>query len=284
MAEKVSMRVVLAFLSVAVVLEIFSHVAGFPIDFGIGVDLAFIPALFALFVFGFEYALLISILAFLAVLALGATWFEAILRLVGVLPFLCIAGYQSLSMHGFKFNTAVLNAFLGLYLALLVFIFSPQFIPSEAGNLFVPPNSLAAAQQERFVVLSFGELLLGIMPAVSLALFSLFVLRCWVNYKNKVDSLFFANGSALGWMLLLALPIRGAAIITTYMYYSGPALTGLRPTQLLLTVNPLALFMWCIAFGMIELLVGWAAFLTVEDVAKRFVKKQIPRVSRTKKR
>ena len=265
MAGKPGALALLAFIAFASVLEVFSQVVGIPLDHGIGADIAFLPSLFALFVFGFEYALYVSLLTFFVVIALGSPWFEAALRLVSVLPFISIAGYQMLAARGLRFNAVLVNAFFGFYLALLFFIAYMEIGFAWAGGPLVP--LLPTYQPTQPVTLSLGELLLGVAPAAFLALSALFILYSWRRFGEGADPSIFANRSALGWLLLLALPVRGAALAATYFYCCGPALTGLRPTQLLSTTHPLALLGWPTAFGLVELLLAWAASLAVKDTA-----------------
>jgi len=266
MAGKPSLQVITASLACAAVLEVFAQVSGFPLDFGVGADIAFIPALFALFVFGFESAFYIALLTFLAVFALGSSWYECVSRLVAILPFLCIAGYESLSAGGVRLSRNAMNGVLGFYFALLLFMVFSPFVPLEAGNPFAPPQ-FAPAIASQVVSLSVGEYLLGTIPVALLLVFSAFVFLRWVNNREEAGARIFSSIFTMGWLLLVALPVRAAATAAAYYYYSGPALTGLTPAQLLSSTHPLSILAWSAGFGLILALIAWAMFIVVENAS-----------------
>jgi len=267
MAGRPNVPVIAASIACAAVLEVFVYVSGFPLDFGIGADLAFLPALFAMFVFGFETALYITILTVATVVLLGANWFEGISRFIAVLPFLCVSGYQSLAAGGVRLNPLLLNMFLGFYAALLLFIAASPIVSYEVGNPFAPPSTLNPVTGTQSITLGFGDFLLGTVPIAFMLFFALFVFAYWLPHREDAGARIFSSFYVLGWMLLIALPIRAAATTAAYFYYTGPATTGLLPEQLLASTPALSVLAWSAAFGLIEVLIAWAAFAVVENMS-----------------
>ena len=250
--------IVAALVALTLVLELISrNYAGGSL--GNGFQLTAIPALVALFLLGYDYAIYTIALSALLLPLLGATDFEAIARLTSWLPIPIIAAFTWLAAEGKWRNRTVSAMFFGFFAALLMFQVAALFAPSLISNPFVPmPEMSAATGAQRLVFLTLGEVFLGAFPAAMLAAFAGMLLIYWLRNEVGKPDLLLGDMRETCMLGLIAVPIKAVATAAIFFYYAGPPLSGMAP-GLLLYAQPLGtILVLAAAGGMLELLAAWA--------------------------
>lgn len=262
MAETVSLKkplIVAALVALTLMLELLSRNYAGGASLGNGFQLAALPALVALFLLGYDYAIYTIALSALLLPLLGATDFEAIARLTSWLPIPIIAAFTWLAAEGKWRNRTVSAMFFGFFAALLMFQVAAIFAPALISNPFVPvPQMSAATGAQRLVFLTLGDVFLGAFPVAMLAAFAGMLLIYWLRSEVGKPDLLLGDMREICTLGLIAVPIKAAATAAVFFYYAGPSLSGMAP-ELLLYAQPLGtILVLACAGGVVELLAAWA--------------------------
>lgn len=240
--------------------EAISRGFGVGASLGNGFQLAAIPALLALFLLGYDYAIYTIVLSALLLPAVGINGYEVIARVASWLPVPAVAGFAWLAAEGKWGRRYSSSMFFGFFAALLIFQAAAMVAPAlPVSNPFAPLPEITAAQPSAvYIFLSLGEILLGAFPVAILAAFSGLVLIKWLKNEAGKPGRLLGNLKELATLAVIAIPVKAAATVAVYYYYAGPPLSGLTPA-LLLAAQPIGIVLaGALAGGVVELAFAWS--------------------------
>ena len=231
-----------AFLAaIAFILQVPNEILGYPTGFGMTVDLAAVPVMLALFIFGAEYS-------FLILMALGAMimFFAptgavgSVMKVGATLPMVLVPYYIAKSKTLADYFYVAVATFVGV---LLLFYVTTSIYPYINSGLL--------------------EYMVGIIPIA--VLFGLF-------YYASKDSKYYAKLSDLKvaiLALILAIILRGAVATISNLYFAGPVFYHMPPEEFITILNSLeipllgkgmgwfVIFFWNAMQGAVEFAIAW---------------------------
>jgi len=222
---------------IAFFLQFYNDAIGIQSGFGMTLDLAAVPVLLALFIFGAEYAMLV--LALLALIILGVSptgYIGALMKLAATIPLIAIPYWIG---HEKNISKGVLGAAIIVAITLAVFGLATYFasIPGL-------------------------EMLTGLFPLALVA-----ILGYWIARRGgKVD----LSSPKLALIALITAAFARSIIMTlANLYFAGPAFYGLSPGEFLLALDAVSLpllgsglgwfviFFWNMVQSVIEFALAW---------------------------
>jgi len=228
--------------ALAGVFQVTHGVLGIPTGFGMTVDLVAVPALLALYLFGFEHALWVLVIASLIITVVAPdSWLGASMKFAATLPMIAVPALYLLSTKSRVHFAVFLGAFFVLSLA--------AFALSGGANLAlspVIPKSLPG-----------GSLILGLAPVALFCLMALALLYVWRAWGAGLRSKPLRNEAIAVTLLVAALALRGLAMVISNYYYAGPLFWGMSPDKLIAMVPWYAIAGWNAFQGILEVGVAW---------------------------
>ncbi len=195
--------------ALAFFLQISNEILGFPTGFGMTVDLAAVPVLIALFVFGAEYAMMV--LALLALIILGTSptgYIGALMKMAATIPMIVVPYFIA---HEKAVSRELLGAVAIILITLALFGIATQFA-SMPGL----------------------ELLTGILPLAFIA-----VLGYWMASRGgKVD---LSSPKIAVLALVLAALSRSTVMTLSNLYFAGPVFFHISPAEFMSALDNLVL-------------------------------------------
>jgi hypothetical protein len=132
------------------------------------------------------------------------------------------------------------------------------------GKSVVPPSSDTLYTVPKIDYLNFTEtrvtvsdLLLGLLPIATITIFSLIVLHFWGRYSKDTNPLIFSSADAMLLVSLLAVTVRGIAMVISNYYFAGPLFFNISPADLMNSVPWYLIFLWNAFQGFIEVALAW---------------------------
>ena len=223
--------------ALAFFLQISNEVIGIPTGFGMTVDLAAVPVLIALFVFGAEYAMMVLALLALIILGISPTgYIGALMKLAATIPMVVV---PYLIAHQKKPSKEILGAIAVIIVTLALFSISTYF-----------------------AVIPGLEILTGIIPLLFVA-----VLGYWMARKGGKVNLSSPTIAVIA--LIIAAFSRSIIMTVSNLYFAGPVFFGVSPTEFITALNGLVLpvfgkemgwfviFFWNIIQSTLEFACAW---------------------------
>lgn len=256
---------------VAAILQIFNGVIGIPSGFGMTVDLVAVPILLGFFLFGLDAAMYIALITTLIITLIAPTsWIGAVMKFTATVPMFLVPAFYLLSVKkNFNLGNILITIFFALFISMTIFVFSintnimaQPYAPTNSSVLYtVPIINYSNLSGETFTVsggtVTASELLLGLLPVATIALFSLIVLHFWGRYSKDVSPLIFANADAVLLITVLAVIVRCTAMVITNYYFAGPLFFQMTPSQFMSAFPWYLISIWNVFQGFIELALAW---------------------------
>ncbi|MEM4555101.1 MAG: hypothetical protein QXT25_04610 [Candidatus Anstonellaceae archaeon] len=201
----------------AFVLQISNNVIGLPTGFGMTIDLVAVPAILALFLFGFLPSLEVLFLSTIFIALFAPTGpIGAAMKFGATVPTLLVFGlYFILTSRKIKHSFALV-LLLSLVFGLLVF----------ALGAFA--YSLLWAE---------GKLLAGIFPIISMAFLVFLLYVLFEKQKRAHFSQIFSDPKIVLLLAPIAIIIRGVAMVIANFYFAGPLYFKMTPEQFVALVS-----------------------------------------------
>jgi riboflavin transporter FmnP len=223
--------------ALAFILQISNGILGFPSGFGMTIDLAAVPILLALFIFGAEYAILTLAVLTLIILTTSATgYIGALMKLAATLPMIIVPYFMTREKTPWK---EVADAFLVIVGVLALFAISVEF--AKMPGL---------------------EMLAGIIP-----LLVVIGAGYWIGKQGgKVD---LSDVKLAGLALLVAALARSTLMTFANLYFAGPVFYHMSPNEFIALLNAVFLpvlgskmgwfviFFWNFVQSIVEFTIAW---------------------------
>ena len=222
---------------IAFFLQFYNDTLGIQSGFGMTLDLAAVPVLLALFIFGAEYAMLVLSLLALIILGVSPTgYIGALMKLAATIPLIAIPYWIG---HEKNISKGILGAAVIVVITLAVFGLATYF--AAIPNL---------------------EMLTGIFPLALVA-----ILGYWIARKGgKVD----LSSPKLALIALITAAFARSIIMTlANLYFAGPAFYALSPGEFLTSLDAVPLpifgagmgwfviFFWNMLQSILEFALAW---------------------------
>jgi len=243
----------------AIVFQLANDVIGIKTGFGMTVDLVAVPILLAFFILGFKTALDVSIVLALAIALTAATgYIGAVMKFAATLPMITIPALYALAWKGkINMQKALSAVLLGAVVLVAIFAF-----------LSYPTASVAESLGQQSVL---GLYLVGLAPVVLIAIVAYALV--WLLRKQPQEGIeakvFSAPHHAL-LVLVLALLVRGVAMVIANFYFAGPLFFKIPPHEFIAFIESqnilffgkgsawyAAIFFWNAIQGIVEFAAGW---------------------------
>ena len=225
-----------AFLAaLAFVLQVSNDVIGIPTGFGMTIDLAAVPIMLALFVFGAEYAMLtLMVLGAIILISAPTGAVGAVMKVGATLPMVLVAYYAGKAKNVLDYAYLAAGTIIGV---VALFYLSTQ----------------------AFMLNSF---LGGIIPVGVLLGLTYFITKD----KERGD---LSKLSVAAYALVLAVLLRGAVATIANLYFAGPVFFNMSADEFISFLSSLeipllgkgtgwfVIFFWNALQGAIEFIVAW---------------------------
>ncbi|MEM3030749.1 MAG: hypothetical protein QXH27_03375 [Candidatus Micrarchaeia archaeon] len=236
--------VAVAFLAALAVLLQFSHnFIGLPMSVTgfMWVDLVGVPALLAFFLFGFEHALYVSVLTALAItFAAPDSWLGASTKFAGTMSMIIVPATYALYRKNLDAGKLAAILVVGTAYSLTAFVLSGAVnLASQAWVEITDP------------------LLLGVLPVLAIALYSVALHALWSRQKRMLRADEFAKAKVLLEVLAVSLVVRGLVMTVVNYYYAGPLFFGQATQEIMRALPWERIFFWNAVQGSIEVLAAW---------------------------
>ncbi len=230
-----------AFLAaLAFILQVSNEVLGIPTGFGMTIDLAAVPIMVALFVFGAEYSFLtLMVLGAIILISSPTGVVGSVMKVGATLPMIIVPYYvarsKTAAQHAYVLAGAVLGTLALFYLTTEIY------------------SSLKGGALEYFVGLVPIGVLVGLAYAAG-------------RGKERPD---LSDARVAAFALLLAIIARGAIATVANLYFAGPVFFHISADAFIGLLNSLELpllgggmgwfviFFWNAVLGIIEFAVAW---------------------------
>jgi riboflavin transporter FmnP len=249
---------------VAAILQVSNGVIGIPTNFGMTVDLVGVPILLCFLLFGLDAAMYTALLTTLIITLVAPTsWIGAVMKFTATVPMFLVPAFYMLSVKkSFDLGKILINVFFALFISMMLFILSIN--ANFVGKSVVPPSSDTLYTVPKIDYLNFTEtrvtvsdLLLGLLPIATITIFSLIVLHFWGRYSKDTNPLIFSSADAMLLVSLLAVTVRGIAMVISNYYFAGPLFFNISPADLMNSVPWYLIFLWNAFQGFIEVALAW---------------------------
>jgi riboflavin transporter FmnP len=249
---------------VAAILQVSNGIIGIPSGFGMTVDLVGVPIFLGFLLFGLDAAMYIALLTTLIITLVAPTsWIGAIMKFTATVPMFLVPSFYLLSVKkNFDLGKILINVFFALFISMMLFILSIN--ANFVGQSVVTPSASTLYTVPRIDFLNFTEtrvtvsdLLLGLLPVATIAVFSLIVLHFWGKYSSDTNPLIFSSADAMLIVAFLAILVRGIAMIISNYYFAGPLFWHTSPADLMNMFPWYVLFLWNAFQGLIEVALAW---------------------------
>ena len=249
---------------VAAILQVSNGVIGIPTNFGMTVDLVGVPILLCFLLFGLDAAMYTALLTTLIITLVAPTsWIGAVMKFTATVPMFLVPAFYMLSVKkNFDLGKILINVFFALFISMMLFILSinanlvgKSVVPQLSDTLYTVPKIDYLHFTETRVTVS--DLLLGLLPIATITVFSLIVLHFWGRYSMDTNPLIFSSADAMLLVALLAITVRGIAMVISNYYFAGPLFFNISPTELMNSVPWYLIFLWNAFQGLIEVALAW---------------------------
>lgn len=247
------------------ILQVLHGIIGIPTGFGMTVDLVAFPALLAFFLMGFEASLYVLVITCTIITLIApSTWLGASMKFSATLPMILVPALYMIRVgRGFSIGRFAIAFFFALFAAMGIFVIMGTSYGAGVGlqslnvTLYTVPRFEAfGAELVKGEEVSLGNLLLGLLPVGAMILFSFILLFLWKKCAKHPSSLL-KDWKAMGVVLLIALIVRGTAMVVSNYYYAGPVFYGIPPEKLMALVPWYLIFGWNAVQGVLEFLLAW---------------------------
>ena len=205
------------------------------------VDLVAVPVLLAFFVLGFEASLYVAVLISLLITILTGDWIGASMKFAATLPMMLVPALMLLLMRRkYEILDVVLVIVGSIALAVVALILAGTVGSSPIVTGFVK-----------------DKLVLGLLPIIVLAGWSVLLAYLWRKYGGSVDMTLLARSDVLVLTLLLALLVRGFATVVSNYYYAIPIFFGMDTESAMSAFPWYIIFGWNAVQGIIEMGIAW---------------------------
>jgi riboflavin transporter FmnP len=249
---------------VAAILQISNGVIGIPTPFGMTVDLVGVPILLCFLLFGLDAAMYAALLTTLIITLIAPTsWIGAIMKFTATVPMFLVPAFYLLSVKkNFDLGKLLINVFFALFISMMLFILSinsnlvgqSYITPTSSVKYSVPVLSYLSPAEVTFTA---SDLLLGLLPVATIAVFSFIVLHFWGRYSKDTSPLIFSNANATFIVAFLGILVRGVAMVIANYYFAGPIFFNTSPSDLMAAVPWYLIFLWNAFQGIIEVALAW---------------------------
>lgn len=246
MAKTTHELVVIGLLAaLAAVLQISNGIIGIPVPFGMTVDLAAVPVLLALFLFGFESAAYVLILLTLIITLTAPTgWIGASMKLTATIPMIAVPALY-LVAAGKRQRFAALAA------GALVLVALASLFAGQAALNFHPPTYGPQKPMEPFGALA------GLAPVAALILALYALVLVWRQRESRISLSPLRDPlTALG-LLAAAVVVRGIATTISNYYFAVPLFLGMTSEQAMAAFPPAFMFGFNALQGAVEFAIAW---------------------------
>jgi riboflavin transporter FmnP len=204
--------------ALAFVLQISNNVLGVPTGFGMTVDLVAVPAVLALFMLGFVPALEVLALSTLFIAIFAPTGpIGAAMKFAATAPTLLVcAAYLLMHKKGGKASSLFLVAALSALSSIALFLIG-AFAYSYLGQA--------------------NEALFGLLPIIAMAAAAYWLYTAIGKEGTAGAQRMFADKKSLAILAVLAVLVRGAAMVVANFYFAGPLYFKISPEQFVSMVN-----------------------------------------------
>lgn len=244
----------------AIFFQFYNNALGVQTGFGMTVDLAALPVLLALFILGFDAAFEVLVVLALAIALIAETgYIGAIMKFAATLPMIALPALYSIAFKK-KFDAAKAAALALLCAVVLVAVFaalsfSSVFAFSQIGGL---PLGV------------FGVYLFGLLPVALIALVSLVLYKFFAGHAGSEALFKLADAKHALAVLVLALVVRGVAMVIANAFFAGPLFFKIPPHEFIAFLESLNLplfgkgsawfgviFFWNCVQGALEFGLAW---------------------------
>jgi len=231
----------LAMLSaLAIVLQYFNNVLGVQTPFGMTVDLVGVPAILALFIFGFEASIYVAAVTALAITFIApTTWLGASMKFAATIAFPLVAAFMAYA-RGRNLVAIGIGGMLvaGLMTAVLLMASGTTRVMATTAGMI-------------------GELTLGLLPVIVLAFIAVAMARLWKRYAGEPNFKIFSAPAIFLVALVISLLVRGIAMTVANYYYAGPVFYGMSTAQVQTLFPWWLIFGWNAVQGAVECAAAW---------------------------
>ncbi|MCX6777822.1 MAG: hypothetical protein NT157_02960 [Candidatus Micrarchaeota archaeon] len=237
--------------ALAIVLQLTHGIIGVQTGFGMTVDLVAVPVLLAFFMFGFNAAVEAAfIMALFITFASPETWIGASMKFAATLPMIIVPALYAISAKRGIDGAKV----LAILLFSAVFSITVFALLGMAGSRVLTPST--------------DSMIAGVLPIIIVALLGIVLARLWSVYGKGTDQSVFSKPGPIAIVLVVALLVRGVAMVVSNLLFAGPLYFQISPSQVvdLVSSSPLpvvgnswylVIFVWNVLQGGLELLVAW---------------------------
>lgn len=217
---------------------------GVPTGFGMTLDLVAFPVLLAFFLFGFEHAVWVLLLA-CAIITVTApdSWIGASMKFAGTLPMIAVPAAYLIAEKRAGWLAAL--AFAGVLLSVGALVLS-----GEAGLAL---KGAAGAN------LPGGNMAVGLAAVGALALVAGALVWAWRRESGGLSSKRLSGAWVAGGVFAAAVVARGAATVVSNYYYAVPVFFGIPAEAFMAMVPWWVIFGWNALQGAVEFWVAWVA-------------------------
>jgi len=274
------MLVIAFFATASAIFQLVHGIIGINTGFGMVVDLVAFPVLLAFFIFGFEEALNVCVLMTLLLTFISPeTWLGASMKFAATIPMILLPALWLLAGKQ-KTDIGRLAAIIiiSVVLPLLLFIFS-GIVNTSSQQVFGEGNTTLYTRPELEAAgavlleggpVTTGALLQGVAPILGLALLAFVINYLWKRYGHEVQLSSLSDPRNIFVVTLLAITVRGIAMVIANIYYAGPIFFGMQPEDFMASLKlevpgvfttylPLwfLIFFWNAVQGVIEIAFAW---------------------------
>ena len=223
--------------ALAFILQISNDIIGIPTGFGMTIDLAAVPVLIALFIFGAEYAIMVLALLSLMILTTASTgYIGALMKLSATIPMIAVPYFMAREHKPYEM---LISAIAVVLITLALFGISAEFVKMPG-----------------------LEMLAGLFPLAFILL-----LGYWVGKSGGKVSL--EDWKIAAVVLAIAAVTRSTIMTLANIYFAGPVFFQTEPAQFIGMLDNLVLpilgsgmgwfviFFWNMVLSIIEFTVAW---------------------------
>jgi len=222
--------------AIGAVLQIENNIIGYPTGFGMTIDLVGVPIILGFLMFGLAGGLYTAMLVSIVIsIVASSSWLGASMKFAATLPMFLVPALYALYQHKEAKNTARIIApiFLGTFLSIGIFILASSGLPIA------------------------DNLMLGLLPIALLGVFAFALSKLWEKNAVGIKSGLFSEPKAAIAVLVLALLVRGVAMVVSNYYYAAPIFWHMTPVQAMAAIPWYLIFGWNAVQGALEFAIAW---------------------------
>ena len=231
--------------ALAAVLQIYNGVIGIPVPFGMTVDLAAVPVLLALFLFGFESAAYVLILLTLIITLTAPTgWIGASMKLTATIPMIAVPALYLIA-------AGKRQRFAALALCALVLVALASLFAGQAALALHPPTYGPQKPMGQF------DALVGLAPVAALVLALYALVLLWRPRAARISLATLHDPLTAVALLVVAVVVRGIATTISNYFFAVPLFLGMTSEQAMAAFPPAFMFGFNALQGAVEFGIAW---------------------------